>query len=106
MPDRLDRRLGHQRRAAGQQDLAVRTQAPFLDGVHDLRHDHMRLGDGDGRADVVVGGQVGGEDVGHHGAPRVEADDRGGLAPLRVWADDVGGRGVREVGLMFARQRT
>ena len=81
------------------------TQAALLHGVDDLGQDHVRLGDGDGRADVVAGGQLGGEHVGHHGAPRVEADDLAGLAPLRVRADDVGGRGVGEVGLVLARQR-
>ena len=106
MPNRLDRRLGDQRRAAGQQDLAVGDQASFLDGVHDLGHDHMRFGDGDGRADVVAGGQIRGEHVGHHRAPWVEADDLAGLTPLRERADDVGGRRVGEVRLVLTRQRT
>ena len=65
----------------------------------------MGFGDGDGRADVVAGGQVSGEHVGHHGAPRVKADDLAGLAPLGERADDVGGRRVREVGLVLTRQR-
>ena len=54
---------------------AVGAQPALLHGLDDLRQDHVRLGDRDGGADVVTGGQLGGERVGHHGPPRVQADD-------------------------------
>ena len=54
-PHRLDRGLGHPDVACGRQQVVVGFQAPGHDRILDLRHLHMRLGDGDGRADVPAG---------------------------------------------------
>ncbi len=105
VPHRLHRRLGDQRAAGRQQHLAVGLEPAFLDGLDDLRQDHVRLGHGDGRADVVAGGQRISEAGADLGAPRVERDDLARLAPGRMRADAVGGGGVGQVRPVAGVQR-
>ena len=72
-PHRLDRGLGHAHVAVPLQDVAVGLQAPRRHGVLDLRHVDVRLGDGDGRADVPARRQLVGEDRRPPDGPRDRA---------------------------------
>ena len=99
VPDRLDRRLGDQRRAAGAAGRGRRRASrPLCDGLDHLGQDDVRLGDGDGGPDVVPRRQLGGERLGDdapHGSMLTirPGSLHGGYGPI-----DVGRRGVGEVG--------
>ncbi len=89
-PHRLDCRLGHLHVAGAAQDVVVGLQPAGRHGVHDLRHVHMRLGDGDGRADVPARRELVGKHVGDHVPPRVERHDLLGIEPALEWPDQLG----------------
>ena len=103
-PHRLQRHLGDGGRGVVEQHAAVDGQALEGDRLLDLGQVDVRLGDGDRGPDVVALGQVVGIHLLHAGAPGVDGDDLRRVAPLRMRADRVGGRGVGEVGAVAARQ--
>ena len=97
-PHRLDRRLGDAHLAVGLEDVAIRLETPRRHGVLDLRHGDVRLGDGDGRADVPARLQLVGEHRGHEMAPGIERHDLPGIEPSLERANQLGRRGVGEIG--------
>ena len=103
-PHRLHRDLGDGGRAVFQQDAAIHLQALEGQRLLDLGQVDVGLGDGDRRADVVALGQVVLEHALHRGAPGVDRHHLLGVAPLRVGADQVGRRGVGEVGPVALHQ--
>ena len=100
IPDRLDRDLGAVDLAGRGHDPAVRLDLVQPDGVLELGHGEARLGHGDGRADVPAGGELLGERLADHVAPRVERDDPGRVGPLRMRPDRHGRCRVGEIGSM------
>ena len=105
IPDRIDRRLHHAHAAVPGDDIAVGANAARGDGGADFRHVDMRAGDRNGRPHVVAAREMLAEDVAHQMPPWIERDDFLGIAPLRVRADALDRRGVREVGDMIVGER-
>ncbi len=103
-PHRLDGDLGHHRRAVVEQHLAVCRQALEGDRLPHLRQVDVGLGHGNRRADVVALRDEVGKHIRHRGAPRVDGHHLGGVAPLRIRPDQVGRRGVGEVGAVAFEQ--
>ena len=103
-PHGLDGDLGHRGRGVVHQDAAVDLQALEGQRLLDLGQMHMRLRHRDGRADVIALRHVVGVDMHHARTPGVDRDHLAGVAPLRVGAHQVGGRGVRKVGAVASWQ--
>ena len=100
MPHRLERRLHHHDAAVLLEDLAVNGEPPGRDRLGQFGHTEVRLGDRDGRANVVALLEIGAHHVAHDGAEGVERDDPVGVVPRREGADAVRGRRVGEVGFL------
>ena len=77
---------------------AVGLQTPGDDRVAHLVQIEPRLGDRDGRADVLAFRDLGLERIGDEMAPRIERDDAPRLRPLRERTDGRGRMRIGEIG--------
>ena len=90
-PDRLNGRLGDPDITVLGQNVAIRRQSPGRDRLLNLRHIDPGFGDRDGGADVQALFQLVTKDIAHHVTERIQRNNLGRVAPLRVRTDR-GGR--------------
>ena len=101
VPDRLDGHLGDLDVHILQDDFAIGFEAPSADGVVDLVQLQVRLGDGDGRADVIALVEQALEVVLRVQAPGIQRHDSGGVLPGGIRAELHGRKGIVQVGAVI-----
>jgi len=104
MPYRVDCRFGDTDFAIVEQHRAVGPQCAVGEKRAKFWHGEPRPRDGDGRTRVDTGADMFGENLADEVAPGIERHDLRRIGPLRMGADQRGGRGVGEIGAVITRQ--
>src|SRR5712671_2362022 len=104
MPYRVDCRFGDTDFAIVEQHPAVGPQCAVGEKRAKFRRGEPRPRDGDGRTRVDTGADMFGENLADEVAPGIERHDLRRIGPLRMGADQHGGRSVGEIGAVITRQ--